>query len=289
MRASLTNKIAHLPRIHGFPKLHKVNVPNRPVVDTTNSPSYFLFKFMNDILKQLIVDDKYDVKNSRQFKEFISTIRIPDGFVLTSYDAISLYTNTDTDEVITILKRRWPEIETLTPIHFDLFFEILEFCLHDSTYFTYNDVIYKQKISLAMGLSLASTLAGILLTELFDECIQKFLRKYIDDIITAIPEDQVDNTRDILNNYNQLLKFISEVEKDRNINFLDLTLIHMINEIIYTNWFSKPTSSNRILNYVSTRPRNMKLNIAISFVDRVLSLIFQSLNQPILSKSRTSS
>lgn len=86
-----------------------------------------------------------------------------------------------------------------------------------------------------MGLSLASTLAGNLLTELFDECIPKlpyvpvFLWKCIDDIITAVPEDQVDNTRDIFNNFNQLLKFTSEVEKDRNINFLDLTLIHMIN------------------------------------------------------------
>lgn len=43
-----------------------------------------------------------------------------------------------------------------------LFFDVLDFCIDGSAYFTYNDCIYKQRECLAMGLSLAPTLAEYL-------------------------------------------------------------------------------------------------------------------------------
>ena len=54
-------------------------------------------------------------------------------------------------------------------------------------------------------------------------------------------------------------------------NFLDLTLIRKDNKIL-TNWYAKPTTSERILNYFSIHPNYMKLNVARSFIKRVLSL-----------------
>ena len=35
-----------LPRIYGLPKIHKIGVPLRPIVNTIGSPTYLLVKFL---------------------------------------------------------------------------------------------------------------------------------------------------------------------------------------------------------------------------------------------------
>lgn len=285
-RITMNDTSAILPRIHGLPKLHKHNIPLRPVVDTTNSPSYALNKYMNDILKKIVNNEKYNVKNSYEFKKFIDETRVPDDHILVSFDVVSLYTNTDIDEVTNILKRKWPEIKKHTNIDEKLFFELLDFCIEGSTYFKYQDQIYKQKFGLAMGLSLAGTLADILLTQLFDHSIRKlkyspsFLKKFVDDIISTAPANQVDTTNEIFNMFNGRLKFTNEIEKEKRINFLDMTLIHQTNGRIITNWFTKATSSSRLLNFLSAHPHNMKQNIERSFVSKVFNL-----SDPIFNES----
>lgn len=136
----------------------------RPVVDTINSPAYELSKYMNEILKHLIADGKYNVKNSFEFKIFINDVRIPRAHKLWSMGDVALYTNTDVKHVRKIIKRKWSKVKVHTKMSKNLFFDMLDFCIDGSAYFTFNDVIYKQKEGLSMGLSLASTMADIYLT-----------------------------------------------------------------------------------------------------------------------------
>lgn len=276
-----------LPRISGLPKAHKEGMPMRPVVDTTNSPAYHLSKYMNEILKHLVDDSKYNVKNAFEFKSFINDVKIPRAHKLWSIDAVSLYTNTDVKLVRKIIQRNWSKIKSHTRMSKDLFFEVLDFCIDGSAYFTFNDEIYKQKEGLAMGLSLAPILADIYLTELFDTCLPKlsykpvFLKKYVDDVSSTVLENKIDETLRIFNNFGRRLKFTYEVEIDRKINFLDMTLIHRTDKKIITNWYHKEISSNRILSFLSNHPTSMKLNVITSFAKRVLSLsdpIFKGTN-----------
>lgn len=233
---------------------------------------------MNNILKNIIDNSKYNVKNAFEFKNFISTVKIPVGHKLTSYDAVSLYTNSDTTEAMEILKWKWNDIKRFTDIDKELFFEILDFCICDNVFFTYNGIIYKQIFGLAMGLSLAGTLSDVLLTELFDNTTPMlsyepgFFKKYIDDIITTVPENEAESTQAIFNSFNNRLKFTHEIEANNRINYLDTTVYHMSNNSMITDWYSKETSSNRILNYLSAHPHRMKINIATSFANRVLLL-----------------
>ena len=140
-----------------------------------------------------------------------------------------------------------------------------------------------------MGLSLAPTLADIYLTELFDTClpllpyVPLFLKKYIDDVISTIPERHINETLHIFNNFSKTkrLKFTHELESERKINFLDITLIHRTDKKVITNWFSKDISSNRMLSFLSNHPLSMKQNIITSFAKRVLTLsdpIFKGTN-----------
>lgn len=139
-----------------------------------------------------------------------------------------------------------------------------------------------------MGLYLAGTLSDILLTDLFDKKIPEFkfkpaiLKKFVDDIITTAPFEHVVSTKDLL--CDDRLIFTYETEIDNKINFLGMTLVHQRNGRIITNWYSKPTSSNRILNYISSHLHVMKWNIATTVVHKVFSL-----SDPIFTRMNTES
>ena len=53
------------PRLRGLPKIHKDNMPVRPLVNFTSAPSYKIAKKIDKILRQYIVFNKnYSLKNS---------------------------------------------------------------------------------------------------------------------------------------------------------------------------------------------------------------------------------
>ncbi|XP_062703742.1 uncharacterized protein LOC134286182 [Aedes albopictus] len=80
------------PRIYGQPKTHKPDLPLRPVVPNVTAPAYQLSKFLADVL-QRSAHSEYNIKDSFEFAEYIRNITLPTGYVLVSFDVISLFTN----------------------------------------------------------------------------------------------------------------------------------------------------------------------------------------------------
>jgi hypothetical protein len=122
-----------------------------------------------------------------------------------------------------------------------------------------------------MGSSLSPILSDLVLEKLFDSQIPKlpisnipFLKKYVDDTITLIPKDLTRDCLDFFNDFHLSIQFTSENEIERGINFSDMTLIRKDDKII-SNYFSKADSSNRILNFQSKHPFNMKFNTALAY------------------------
>lgn len=102
--------------------------------------------------------------------------------------------------------------------------------------------------------------------DLLNEVIKKlnyrlaFLKKFVDDLITALPESEIENTLEIFNSYDPNLKFTIEKEDEkRSVPFLD-TRLYRVEGRIHLNWYKKPTASNKIINYHSDHPMKMKLN-----------------------------
>ena len=52
------------PRIYGLPKIHKQGVPLRPIVNTIDSPTYDLAKYLAGILKPLVGNTSSFIKDS---------------------------------------------------------------------------------------------------------------------------------------------------------------------------------------------------------------------------------
>jgi hypothetical protein len=220
----------------------------------------------------------YNFNNSHAFKTFIDTIRSPEpDHELVSFDVVSLFTNIPLDLVFEILEERWDEIDEHTGLNKTQFFNLLRFCLYDCNYFLYDSNIYKQKEGLAMGSSLSAVLSDFVMERLLDTQIPKlphkpiFFKKYIDDNITIIPKHLINETLNILNSFHPKIQFTKENQQNSKIPFLDMTLIKE-NDRIITNFYRKPTSSGRILNFHSSHPFHMKRNTAINFIKRVKNL-----------------
>lgn len=80
------------PKIYGLPKLNKINVPLRPIVSCIQSPFYNLSKYLANILKNVINQNEYYIKNSFEFKHFINSVKLKNNEKLVSLDIKSMYT-----------------------------------------------------------------------------------------------------------------------------------------------------------------------------------------------------
>ena len=172
--------------------------------------------------------------------------------------------------------KRYNKISQKSTIPLD---EILLACdlIMDNTFFQFNNKFYKQLFGTPMGSPISGLFADIVMDDLETNCLSQlsfqptFFHRYVDDIITCIPKNKTNEIINTFNTYNQRLQFTYETEKDESINFLDILLIKHNNKII-TNWYMKPTSSGRFLNYNSHHPMSQKIAMIYNLVDRAIKL-----------------
>jgi len=103
------------------------------------------------------------------------------------------------------------------------------------------------------------------------DCDPLIYFRYVDDTLLCVRRDQVDLVLSVFNSYVDCLKFTCEIEENNSLSFLDLKLLRNNNRLI-TNWYRKPTSSDRILNFKSNHSLQLKRNIVFNLVDRAVLL-----------------
>ena len=103
----LTQTDTTLAKAYGLPKIHKADVPLRPIISLVNSPTHFLAKLVYTELKKCIKPPSSRVNNSFEFKNTISNINVPSGFSLLSLDVSSLFTNIPCELVLRSLDKRY--------------------------------------------------------------------------------------------------------------------------------------------------------------------------------------
>ncbi|XP_053681982.1 uncharacterized protein LOC128732703 [Sabethes cyaneus] len=272
----LSTHNAVCPRIYGQPKAHKAGLPLRPVVPNMTAPSYQLSKYVSKII-QNSTNSQYNIKDSFTFCEYINTVKLPIGYVLISLDVTSLFTSIPKALVIHDIINNWTNIDKHTDINLDLFLEIVEFCI-DSSYFKYNNQHYQQLDGTAMGNPLSPALADLVMENLLDSVCRlldfkpPFIRKYVDDLILTIPPDKIQHVLNTFNSHHPNIQFTYELEVDRRLPFLDMLLIRTADQSVKTQWYIKPISSGRFLDYNSQHPLHQKLNVAKNFINRVNKL-----------------
>jgi len=156
-----------LPRAYGLAKIHKKDIPLRIIVSFINSPFYSFASFLHKIILKSLPLARSNIINSFKLYERFSNFQLNNNDILLSLDVVSLFTNVPTELAISGLKNKWFYISKNTSIPLDEFLIAITFVL-SSTYFTFDDVIYKQTFGnkgepTPMGSPLLPLIADIIL------------------------------------------------------------------------------------------------------------------------------
>ena len=163
LRSKITPQHSYLPQLYGLPKLHKPNIPLRPIVSSIGSTTYQLAKELTRVLSPLRGQTDSYIKNSHHFVQKISSLSLGSTDIMVSFDVKSLFTKVPIVECLDIIKQRLEEDDTLadrtlmTPLTIT---NLVKRCM-DSTFFGFDDEIYEQVEGAPMGSPLSPVIADL--------------------------------------------------------------------------------------------------------------------------------
>ena len=107
-----------IPNMYGLPKIHKANVPLRPIVASRGSLTYHASSVLADILGPLVGKSERHIKNSGDVVDKIKNLEVPPGEKLISYDASALFTRIPVPDAIKAVRIKLdedPKLQDRTP------------------------------------------------------------------------------------------------------------------------------------------------------------------------------
>ena len=81
-----------IPLLYSLPKIHKDNIPIRPIVSFVGSPVYKISIFLNKIFKaHLPIKFDFSLRNSIELANLLSELEVPDNCFVMSFDIKNLF------------------------------------------------------------------------------------------------------------------------------------------------------------------------------------------------------
>jgi hypothetical protein len=239
---------------------------------------------LSNIINKSIDHEKYNVRNSHEFRNFVCTQCLPAGFILISLDVVSLFSCIPLTLVENAIESKWKDIEKNTDLNKEDFMRLVRMTMTKS-YFQFDSKFYLQIDGTAMGLPISPALADLVMTLLLESISPQlkddviFKKKYVDDLCLGVKAEAVGRILEVFNSYHPALQFTLEREEHGKLPFLDLLLVRGDDGSIGTEFYEKKFASGRILSFHSAHPMHQKLNVAQNLVQRMFD--FSSGQKPI--------
>ena len=268
------------PRFYGLPKIHKPEIPLRPIVSFVNSPTYGVSGFLAKILSPVVGNTENTVKNSCHFAEFVRGKTLKADQVLVSFDVVSLFTNIPVDVAIKVATKRLGQDATLlqrTSLPVEDIIDLLSFCLN-TTYFVFEGCYYQQVFGTAMGSPVSAVIANLVMEDVEQRALASvpvsllFWKRFVDDVISAVSRNEIDILLQHLNSIEPSIQFTVEREINGHLAFLDLNVHRTVEGKLETDVYCKPTHTDKYLSYDSHHPVSHKRSVAKTLLQRAESL-----------------
>ena len=152
-----------VPHLYGSPKIHKDGTPLCPIVDYTGSMAYNTSKAIADLLKPLMGKTKCHVKNTVDFSQGLSNMRILEDEIMNSHNVVSMLTNVPLNQAMSVIRKRLESDNTLcerTNLLTDYIMSLLEFML-STTYVQFDSCFYQQVFFTPMGSPVSVAVADL--------------------------------------------------------------------------------------------------------------------------------
>ena len=270
-----------VPVFYGTPKIHKGKMKNglfktRPVVSKIGSFIEIASKFCDHYLAKLIPFVTTYLKDSFELLHDLSQLPqpLPPRTQLLTADAISMYTNIDTNHGLEILERFIRRYSN--QIHSFPTETVIVLLTHvmNSNIFSFGDLYFLQISGTAMGTIVAVRYATIYCASHEEEHIIPkyqnqllYFRRFIDDIfIIWRPGRYNHNTLQQDLNFGKLRWIVSPPSS--SVDFLDLTIEIDSRGHIKTKTYEKPLNLHLYLPALSAHPPGTLKSLIVGFIRR---------------------
>lgn len=265
----------HTAPIYGTLKLHKKDVPIRPIVADYLNPLKTIHKKLKGILNLYINKERFPfiIGNTNDIIDKCK-LNINKNHIMTSLDYSSMYTNIDLNNFYDIIDNEYEVTNNIKPINLEKtkLIKLFKHTINEFSYITYNDNnnhihTFKQTKGIPMGGALSFHIAETVTSRHMEALLNKIpkhsisgLYKYVDDILVLSKDNIINDATLIKKCLNNMAYEITMEDDKQSIIFLNLNLQRKNNRILH-KWYSKPYASGRTLNYYSQQPDHMKVNI----------------------------
>ncbi|UYV62441.1 hypothetical protein LAZ67_2000599 [Cordylochernes scorpioides] len=267
----LTDRAAHSAYIYGLPKIHKPEVPLRPIIAYHLSPAYPLAKYLSSFLSPLLTNynNTLSINSTPHFINELTALKPDPAYTMCSFDVTSLYLclphQLITDGLTHFLQSQNVDSHTSSTI-----VQLTKTCLSMNT-FSFLQHHYRQFRGSPMGSPLSTIIAEIVMTRI-DNWIThtlptdiQFWRRYIDDVFCICKRGFILST---LNNYNQDISFTLETETNHVLPFLDILIIRTPSSF-HTTVYHKKQCPPCYTHYNSHCPTSHKIKIVRTLTKRI--------------------
>ncbi|XP_075208070.1 uncharacterized protein LOC142312966 [Anomaloglossus baeobatrachus] len=214
-----------------LPKIHKdvLNPPGRPIIAGIDSLTSNLANYIDLLLQPYVSKLDSHIRDSAHLIENISGITWKDSYIFLTIDVASLYSNIQHHLGLFCISLFLENDSKILPTQRDFILEGMNFILRNN-YFTFNDILYHQRIGTAMGSKAACSYANLFMG-IFE------------------------------------MVHIQNVCSD-NIHFLDLVIFHQDHKIL-TKTFFKKVDANDYIHYNSKHYNKWLQNIPLNQYKRI--------------------
>ena len=252
-------------RFYMLPKIHKKDMPGRPICSSINHPTNRISAFIDEHIKGYVPQTSSYIRDTQDFIQKV--LKIPPlnpGDLIVTMDVVSLYTNIPNHDACISVSKWLLNDPTKKDIARPLL-HLLRQVLHN-TNFVFNGEHFLQVGGTSMGTPCAPSVANIFL----DKEETKFIKaakykpsnyyRFIDDIwfIWTHGETKLHEFLQYMNSTHRTIKYTMEYSPSEVV-FLDtITKRDTTTNKLYTTLYQKPTDTHSYLHWSSAHPTHCK-------------------------------